>query len=180
MPKQVDESALTITNPACLVDGTDTEFRHLINGLLPFAARLLSVRDGFGTIIGLTGIQYSLLVSVAHLSHGEAVTVNRLADHLHLSGAFVTIETGKLKKLGLIDKRSDPDDKRKMRLTMTSNGVKLLRELAATQQRINNVLFEGVTKAEFKALCSVVDRLVANGDRATLDLSHQIARQEKG
>ncbi|SAL86681.1 MarR family transcriptional regulator [Caballeronia terrestris] len=180
MPKQVDESALTITNPACLVDGTDTEFRHLINGLLPFAARLLSVRDGFGTIIGLTGIQYSLLVSVAHLSHGEAVTVNRLADHLHLSGAFVTIETGKLKKLGLIDKRSDPDDKRKMRLTMTSNGVKLLRELAATQQRINNVLFEGVTKAEFKALCSVVDRLVANGDRATLDLSHLIARQEKG
>jgi MarR family transcriptional regulator, organic hydroperoxide resistance regulator len=138
------------------------------------------VRDGFGTIIGLTGIQYSLLVSVAHLSHGEAVTVNRLADHLHLSGAFVTIETGKLKKLGLIDKRSDPDDKRKMRLTMTSNGVKLLRELAATQQRINNVLFEGVTKAEFKALCSVVDRLVANGDRATLDLSHLIARQEKG
>jgi DNA-binding MarR family transcriptional regulator len=180
MPKQVDESALTITNPACLVDGTDTEFRHLINGLLPFAARLLSVRDGFGTIIGLTGIQYSLLVSVAHLSHGEAVTVNRLADHLHLSGAFVTIETGKLKKLGLIDKRSDPDDKRKMRLTMTSNGVKLLRELAVTQQRINNVLFEGVTKAEFKALCSVVDRLVANGDRATLDLSHLIARQEKG
>ena len=91
MPKQIDESALTITNPACLVDGTDTEFRHLINGLLPFAARLLSVRDGFGTIIGLTGIQYSLLVSVSHLSHGESVTVNRLADHLHLSGAFVTI-----------------------------------------------------------------------------------------
>jgi DNA-binding MarR family transcriptional regulator len=169
MPKQIDESALTITNPACLVDGTDTEFRHLINGLLPFAARLLSVRDGFGTLI----------VSVAHLSHGEAVTVNRLADHLHLSGAFVTIETGKLKKLGVIDKRSDPDDKRKMRLTVTSNGVKLLRELAATQQRINNVLFEGVTKTEFKALCSVVDRLVANGDHATLDLSHLIARQEK-
>ncbi|SPB14613.1 MarR family transcriptional regulator [Caballeronia novacaledonica] len=179
MPKQIDESALTITNPACLVDGTDTEFRHLINGLLPFAARLLSVRDGFGTLIGLTGIQYSLLVSVSHLSHGESVTVNRLADHLHLSGAFVTIETGKLKKLGYIDKRSDPHDKRKMRLTVTSNGLKLLRELAATQQRINNVLFEGVTKTEFRALCSVVDRLVANGDRATLDLSHLIARREK-
>jgi hypothetical protein len=36
-----------------------------------------------------------------------------------------------------------------------------------------------VTKTEFKVLCSVVDRLVANGDRATLDLSHLIARQEK-
>ena len=57
--------------------------------------------------------------SFAHLSHDDVVTVNRLADHLHLSGAFVTIETGKLKKLGLIDKRADPDDKRKMRLTVT-------------------------------------------------------------
>jgi acetyl-CoA carboxylase beta subunit len=54
-----------------------------------------------------------------------------------------------------------------------------LKELATKQQHINDVLFEGVTKTEFKVLCSVVDRLVANGDRATLDLSHLIARQEK-
>jgi DNA-binding MarR family transcriptional regulator len=180
MTKRLEESALTITNPVFLVDGTDTEFRHLINGLLPFAARLLSVRDGFGSLIGLTGIQYSLLISVAHLVHDDVVTVNRLADHLHLSGAFVTIETGKLKKLGLVDKRSDPNDKRKMRLTVTPAGTKLLKALAQTQQRINNVLFEGVTKAEFKVLCSVIDRLVTNGDRATLDLAHMIARQEKG
>ncbi|RQS16457.1 MarR family transcriptional regulator [Burkholderia sp. Bp9002] len=179
MAKQQEESVLTITHPACLIDGTDAAFRHLINGLLPFAARLLSVRDGFGSIAGLTGIQYSLLVSVAHLSREDVVTVNRLADHLHLSGAFVTIETGKLKKLGLLDKRADPDDKRKMRLTVTSAGTKLLKTLAPTQQRINDVLFEGVTRTEFKALCSVIDRLVANGDRATLDLAHMIARQEK-
>jgi DNA-binding MarR family transcriptional regulator len=180
MTKLEEDAVLTITNPACLVDGTDTEFRHLINGLLPFAARLLSVRDGFGTLVGITGIQYSLLVSVAHLSQADVVTVNRLADHLHLSGAFVTIETGKLKKLGLIDKRADPEDKRKMRLEITRAGSKLLRGLAETQQRINNVLFEGVTKAEFKALCAVVDRLVTNGDRATLDLAHLIARKDIG
>ncbi|WGS45442.1 MarR family winged helix-turn-helix transcriptional regulator [Burkholderia sp. JSH-S8] len=180
MAKQQEESVLTITHPACLIDDTDAEFRRLINGLLPFAARLLSMRDGFGSIAGLTGIQYSLLVSIAHLSHDGVVTVNRLADHLHLSGAFVTIETGKLKQLGLIDKRAAPDDKRKMRLTVTSAGTKRLKTLAPTQQRINNVLFEGVTKTEFKALCSAIDRLVANGDRATLDLAHMIARQEKG
>lgn len=178
MAKKNDEVVLTITNPACLVDGSDTEFRHLINGLLPFAARLLSIRDGFGSLIGLTGVQYSILVSILHLST-EDVTVNQLADHLHLSGAFVTLETGKLKKLGLIDKRSHPDDRRKIRLTVTANGNRILKELAQTQQHVNNVLFEDVTKTEFKALCSVIDRLVSNGDRATLDLSHMIARQER-
>lgn len=97
MAKSQEEVVLTVTNPACLVDGSDAEFRHLVNGLLPFAARLLSVRDGFGTLIGLTGIQYSLLIAIAQLSHDDVVTVNQLADHLHLSGAFITIETGKLK-----------------------------------------------------------------------------------
>jgi hypothetical protein len=67
-----------------------------------------------------------------------------------------------------------------MRLEITRAGSKLLRGLAETQQRINNVLFEGVTKAEFKALCAVVDRLVTNGDRATLDLAHLIARKDIG
>lgn len=172
------EALLTVTNPACLVNGSDVEFRRLINGLLPFAARLLSVRDGFGSIVGLTGIRYSLLVSVAHLAQTGAVTVNRLADHLHLSGAFVTVETNKLKSLGVLDKKTDPDDKRKVRLSVSAMGRELLGELAHTQQHINDVLFENVTQEEFRLLCSVIDKLVDNGDRATRDLSHQIARYE--
>ncbi|WP_416048335.1 MarR family winged helix-turn-helix transcriptional regulator [Cupriavidus basilensis] len=171
--------ALTITNPACLVDGSDSEFRHLVSGLLPFAARLLSVRDGFGSLIGLTGVQYSLIRSIAHLSQLGEVTVNQLAEHLHLSGPFVTVETGKLKKLGLIDKKAHPEDKRKMLLTVAVAGSRLLNELTPVQQRINDVLFEGVTRTEFKVLCSVVDRLVVNGDRAALDLAHLLARQQK-
>jgi MarR family transcriptional regulator, organic hydroperoxide resistance regulator len=175
----VATKGLTVTHPSCLIDGSDAEFRHLVNGLLPFAARLLSIRDGFGSMVGLTGVQYSLIRSIAHLSARDEVTVNQLAEHLHLSGAFVTVETNKLKKLGLIDKKAHPDDRRKMRLTMTAAGNRLLNELLPTQQRINDVLFEGVTRSEFKMLCSVVDRLVVNGDQAALDLDHLQARQQR-
>jgi DNA-binding MarR family transcriptional regulator len=124
MTTRTAKKVLAVTHPACLVDGSDAEFRRLANGLLPFAARLLSIRDGFGSIVGLTGVQYSLARSIAHLSMHDDVTVNQLAEHLHLhlSGAFVTVETNKLKKLGLIDKNVNPDDKRKMRLTMTAAG----------------------------------------------------------
>ena len=180
MASKAASKTLTITNPACLIDGSDTEFRHLVNGLLPFAARLLTVRDGFGSLIGLTGVQYSLIRSISHLSQQGEVTVNQLADHLHLSGPFITIETGKLKKLGLIDKKAHPDDRRKMLLTITAAGTRLLNELLPVQQRINDVLFDGVTRTEFKVLCSIVDRLVANGDRAALDLDHLQARRQAG
>ncbi|CAG9166071.1 hypothetical protein LMG23992_00680 [Cupriavidus laharis] len=180
MASKTSSKTLTITNPACLVDGSDTEFRHLVNGLLPFAARLLTVRDGFGSLIGLTGVQYSLIRSISHLSQQGDVTVNQLADHLHLSGPFITIETGKLKKLGLIDKKAHPEDRRKMLLTIAPAGTRLLGELLPVQQRINDVLFDGVTRTEFKVLCSIVDRLVTNGDRAALDLEHLHARQQAG
>ncbi|BDB29971.1 MarR family transcriptional regulator (plasmid) [Cupriavidus sp. P-10] len=167
----------TVTHPVCLVDGSDREFRHLVNGLLPFAARLLSVRDGFGSLISLTGAQYSMIRSISTLSELGEVTVNQLADHLHLSGAFITIETGKLKKLGLIDKTAHAEDRRKMCLTVTIAGDRLLNELLPVQQRINDVLFYGVSLSEFKVLCSVIDRLVANGDRAAIDLEHLQARR---
>jgi len=180
MAKTSGSKTLTVTNAACLIDGSDREFRHLVNGLLPFAARLLSVRDGFGSLIGLTGVQYSLLRSISHLSQTGEVTVNQLGDHLHLSGPFITIETGKLKDLGLIDKKAHPEDRRKTRLTVTAAGSRLPDELLPVQQQINDVLFDGITRSEFRMLCSVVDRLVANGDRAALDLEHLKARKSKG
>jgi DNA-binding MarR family transcriptional regulator len=178
MKKNAVEDTLTITHDACLVDGSDAEFRRLVNGLLPFAARLLSLRDGFGSVAGLTGIQYSLMRSISHLSKTYDVTVNQLADHLHLSGAFVTVETNKLKKLGLISKGAHPDDGRKIRLGITTAGNRLLAELLPIQRRINDVMFEGITRSEFRTLCTAIDRLVHNGDRAALDLEHLIARQQ--
>lgn len=176
MARSDEEPILSITNSDCLIDGSDAAFRRLVNGLLPFAARLLSVRDGLGSLIGLTGIQYSLLVSVAHLSRGGVVTASRLADYLHLSDAFVTNEIGKLRKFGLVEKQSVQNDKRKMQLTITPAASRLLGTLTDPQQHIHNVLFEGVTKAEFMVLCSLVDRLVVNGDHATLDLNEHLAQ----
>lgn len=174
------KTPLTITQEACLVDGSDAEFRQLIHAMVAFSARLLSVRDGFGTLIGLSGIQYSILVSIAHHKSRTKLTVNRVASHLHLSGAFVTIETGKLQKLGLIAKTTNPSDKREILLSVTPEGLALLRQLAPDQQTINDVLFEGVTSKEFETLRSLFDRFVDNGDRATLDITHLIARQAKG
>jgi len=51
-------------------------------------------------------------MSVNHLEHRGEVSVGMIAGHLHVSGAFVTSETGKLLKLGFLTKRPDPKDRR--------------------------------------------------------------------
>lgn len=170
---------LTITRKSCLVDGSDAEFRKLIHAMMAFSARLLTIRDGFGTLISLSGIQFSILISIAHHSVNNKLTVNMVASHLHLSAAFVTIETGKLMKKGIINKTPNPEDKREILLSVTPAGHELLTQLAPDQQMINDVLFDSISRKEFQTMRDIFDRMVHNADKAHLDLTHLINRQIK-
>ena len=64
-----------------------------------------SMRSQLGQVIGLSGTQYTVLIAIAHLRReDEKVGVNLVADHLHFSGAFITIEINKLVAAGLVEK----------------------------------------------------------------------------
>src|SRR5690242_5891196 len=140
--RATDAKPLTVSRPELLVDGSDAQFRAFVHGMLAFAAQLESVRDGFAALLGLTGIQYTILISISHLQSEREVTVRAVADHLHLSGAFVTTETGKLLRLGLITKVQDLRDRRQVCLRVTVKARELLSGLAAVQVQVNDVLFE--------------------------------------
>jgi DNA-binding MarR family transcriptional regulator len=156
----------TVTRRELLVAESDDEFRHLVHGLLAFSERLMAVRQGFGQAIGLSGVEYTVLVSIAHLLERGRVSVNSIAAHLHLSGAFVTIVTNQLAQKGLIKKARDTVDRRRAVLTTTAKGQRLLAELAPLQQQVNDALFEPLTKERFRELAALVDPLVDAADRA--------------
>jgi len=157
---------LTVSRPELLSNNSDGQFRSFVHGMLAFAARLEAVRDGFATLVGLTGIQYTILISISHLHADGDVTVSAVAGHLHLSGAFVTNETGKLLRLGLITKVQDLNDRRRVCLGVTSPGRELLSNLAPVQIPVNNVLFDFLSAQQFRALGPLIDRIVGCGDRA--------------
>jgi DNA-binding MarR family transcriptional regulator len=171
--------ALTVSRPELHVDGSDREFRGFVHGMLAFAARLEAVRSGFAGLIGLTGIQYTILISVQHLQRQGDVSVSMIAEHLHVSGAFVTTETGKLLNFGLLTKRPDPQDGRRVCLNITRKGRDLLRRLAPTQVQVNDVLFEFMDAQEFRQFRAMVDRMTACGDRA-VDLLDYLGKQQSG
>jgi len=158
--------ALTVSRPELLANGSDGQFRAFVHGMLAFAARLEAVRDGFAALLGLTGIQYTILISISHLHTDGDVTVGAIAGHLHLSGAFVTTETGKLLRLGLITKVQDLNDRRRVFLGVTSRGRELLSNLAPVQVAVNDVLFDFLNAEQFRALVPRIDRMMACGDRA--------------
>ena len=156
----------TVARAELLIDDTDETFRHFIHGWLAFSERVIAVRDGFGELIGLSGIQYSVLVSIAHLQEREKVSVSGVAAHLHFSGAFITTVTNQLERLGLVRKTRSEEDRRRIDLVTTPKADQLLERLAPMQQQVNDELFAPLSRAQFVELAERMDALVAAGDKA--------------
>lgn len=169
-----NKPVLTATRPELLSAGDDARLRELIHGLLAFTGRLQAIRDGFAAYLDLSGVQYTILISIAHLGRGTqgdggtpgAVGIKAVADHLHLSGAFVTIETQRLVAAGLVEKQADPADGRRVALRISDKGRDQLRRLSPIQRQVNDRLFASLDASAFHALTEATCALVDDADRA--------------
>ncbi|MBV8838703.1 MAG: winged helix-turn-helix transcriptional regulator [Alphaproteobacteria bacterium] len=169
---------LTTTRPELLVDGRDKQFRHLVHSLFGFAAHHEHIRSGHGKMLGLAGIEYTVLISIAHLSQDGDVNVKTVADHLYLSGAFITAVTGRLLERGLIEKKTDAGDRRRVTLTVSAKGRAALERLAPIQRQINDVEFGTLTREEFALLGGILGRLIEGAGRAVALQSYLLAQEE--
>src|SRR5205823_12557614 len=122
----------TISRPALLVDGSDGEFRGLIHDLIAYGHRLDACRDAFAAIVGISGVQYEILMLV---SRADGLSIGEVAARLHRSGAFITIEANKLVERGILEKASDPADGRRVLVKCTAAARALLERMAPYQRR---------------------------------------------
>jgi MarR family transcriptional regulator, organic hydroperoxide resistance regulator len=157
---------LTVSRPELLIGGSDREFRQLVHRLLSFLARHEKIRAGHARTIGLAGVEYTVLISIAHLSAEGDVSIKRVADHLHFSGAFITSTVGRLIELGLVLKKTDAADRRRVTLTLSGKGNTRLEKLAPVQRTINDVEFGGISREEFRLLLEIADRLIDGANKA--------------
>jgi DNA-binding MarR family transcriptional regulator len=166
----------TVTRPELLVEGSDQEFRGLIQDIITYSGRIQEIRNRFGALIDLTGSQYTILISVAHLEGAAGVGVAAVAEHLHLAGAFVTGEVNKLVAMGLVEKRGDLEDRRRVRLTVTAEANRRLSELSRIQAPVNDTLFSSLGAREFAQLRGLLGRLVNHSGEALALLDLYAAR----
>ena len=169
---------LTVGRSELLVADDDAVFRQAIHDALGFSARLQEIRNGLAELTGLSGPAYSILIAIEHLSREAEGGISRVGEHLHLSGAFVTIEVNKLVKAGLVDKRQHPEDGRRVILTVTEQALRLLNELAPIQRPVNDAIFASLNGAQFRNFARIIASLV-NGTKEALPLLHFLAEQRR-
>lgn len=159
-------------------DGDDDVFRRMLYDLFAFSEGLTEARGLFAAHIGLSPIQYQILIVVSHASpKGADVGVAQVAEQLHVSGTFITTESNKLVKLGLLEKTRHPSDGRRVCLSVTEEGLKRLVKLAELQRPVNDALFGTLSRKEFQLLSDLMRRLSSDSTQALL-LAHHLA--EKG
>jgi DNA-binding MarR family transcriptional regulator len=157
----------TVSATQLLNQGSDRQFRGLVQDLLTIARRLETARDYFGSLINVTGPQYHLLMTVAQLQGTLGVSVGAVAQAMHVSSAFVTSETGKLCTLDLLRKRPNPQDRRGALLSLTQAGRLKMDRLIPEIRAVNDLFFGELKAQSFSELCSSAIAL-AHGSREVM------------
>ncbi len=156
----------TATAPILVSRGSDHSFRKLLYDMLTVSTRMQDIRRYLGDRVGITGPQYSLMMAIAEMQGASGVSVGRVADYLHVTGTFITNESAKLVKKKLLEKHVDVQDKRVSLLSVTEKGQRLLISVIPELQQINDMVFAMDSRDQFESLCTILDRLVSNSQRA--------------
>jgi MarR family transcriptional regulator, organic hydroperoxide resistance regulator len=168
---------LTTTSDALLAgDGGDAEFRRMIYGIFTMTVNFDRIRERMATALGLSGIQYHILMVIAELSADRPVTISVIADRLHTSGAYVTMECKKLIRRGFLEKNPNPDDGRSVIVSLTDEGRTAIDAFAPHLQKINDELFDGIGPETFQQFRAIVDHMSRTSTRAA-DLAEILARE---
>jgi MarR family transcriptional regulator, organic hydroperoxide resistance regulator len=166
----------TATREALLERGSDRRFRALVADLLTIATRMEIVRAHHGRRIGITGPQYSVLIAIAHLQGETGVSVGAVAQALHVSSAFIAVETNKLARLGLLLKRRNPDDGRGVLLSLAPKGRLKIDRAGAEIRAVNDLFFGELDPASFRGLAAAAAALVEGSRNAMHYLGALAAR----
>jgi DNA-binding MarR family transcriptional regulator len=161
----------TVSRPVLLIKGSDERFRQLVYDLLTIATRMTLMREHLGRRMGITGPQYSVLMAIAQLQGRAGVGVGTIARRLHVSSAFIATETGKLVQAGLLDKRPNPKDRRRVLLNLTRAAHALIERNRLEIRAVNDAFFGALSRSAFTAISSATAALVLSSRRAMARLN---------
>lgn len=165
---------LSTSAMALLENGSDGRFRAMVYDLLALENQMREARDRLAAEMGVSGPGYMIVMVIAQ-KQAEGIGINSIARQLHVSGAFVTTEVGKLVRAGLVDKRRNPEDRRGVLLRLTPAGEGRVRAIAPNIRAVNDYFFGDLSRAEFDALSRTAARLGSKSAAACFDAKDDAA-----
>ena len=161
-------------------DGGDRTFRQLLYDISTAAAHLESARAYLASRMGVTSPQYNMIMVIAQYEGDAGVSVNGIAEHLHVSNTFVTMELKKLERLGMVVKTPNPADARSVLVRLSAEGERQVQAVQPDLLFVNDHLFEHITPSDFLALSRIIASLIGDFSRTVAMLQVVAQSVSKG
>lgn len=142
---------LTVTRRSLLVDGSDRDFRELVDSMVLFATRLQEVRALLAAHMHVSPPQFRIVMALARAETPE-MTATTLAAALEVSTAFIVTEAQKLGEMGFVTRRKNPDDARSFLIALSDQGRARVTETAPLMCLVNDTLFAGIDRPTMQQL----------------------------
>jgi DNA-binding MarR family transcriptional regulator len=107
------------------------------------------------------GLSSAQLFVLQKLSEARALSVNALAERTATDQSSVSVVIARLAEKGLVARRPDPKDRRRVRLSLTSRGRSLLHRSPAPPQNQLLEAIEALRPHERETLAALLGRIVA-------------------
>lgn len=145
----------------------ETSFGHLLADL---TRKLRTLFDRRVAHLHLTRVQWRLLRAVAA---EPGIHQSALADFLEMEPISVGRVIDRLEQGGFIERRADPQDRRRWRLHPTAGARKVNDEMQAIAESLRSECLDGVDRDEMKIFLQVARQIKHNldcmvGDKATM------------
>ena len=131
----------------------DTETIDRLRGALTRISRRIDRQVSGG---GLTSTQLSVLASVAIRG---PIVLGELADREGINPTMLSRVVGKLEDAGLVQRDSDQEDRRVVRVAVTPAGVKLRKRLLADRSRLLAERLSGFDDETISTLVAAIPSL---------------------
>ncbi|NYE23381.1 MarR family winged helix-turn-helix transcriptional regulator [Pigmentiphaga litoralis] len=152
--------------------GTDKAFRESIYNIVRGLDGLMSCREVFSKVLGLTGSQFAVLMGVAHKENEEGVTIRELSDHIRLAAPHVTTEVGRMIRAKLLVKRPNEADGRSVLVSLSPTGQAEVDRIAPLVRKVNDQLFQGIAADELATVTRAMKMLVLNSQRVLAEVHY--------
>ena len=160
----------TITLPAMLTAGGDVRFRETLYLMVFAFGRLVSCREAFGRHLALTASQFIVLIGTAYRQGSDGVSIRTLSDHTQLAATHVTTEVGRLIDKGLLTKTANPQDRRGVLVRLTPKGEAAIREVNPLLRKVNDCLFQNVSREDFAVVARFLSTFALNTENALAEI----------
>ena len=122
------------------------------------------VRQGVLANLAGTGLDFpgfDVLMTLRRQGRGSALSPSELAQEMMLSTSAMTNRLDRLEKRGLIERKSDPNDRRGLKIVLTEDGFTLADDLVVSHVQTEERLLAGLSAAERDQLRGLLSKVGA-------------------